>query len=102
MGEQFFVPGQLFSIPLEVLSLYLALILGTAGLPHILIRFYTVKNAIEVRKSVVTASWIIGVFYLMTLVLGLGTTAVIRSEEHTSELQSRGHLLCRLLLEKNI
>src|SRR5699024_11701000 len=77
LGDQFFVPGQLFSSPLEVLSLYLALILGTAGLPHILIRFYTVKNAIEVRKSVVTASWIIGFFYLMTLVLGLVTTALI-------------------------
>src|SRR5690625_1230859 len=48
LGDQFFVPGQLFSSPLEVLSLYLALILGTAGLPHILIRFYTVD-----RKSVV-------------------------------------------------
>lgn len=77
LGDQFFVPGQLLSSPLEVFSLYLALILGTAGLPHILIRFYTVKNAIEVRKSVITASWIIGIFYLMTLVLGLGTTAVI-------------------------
>lgn len=77
LGNQFFIPGQLFSNPIEVLSLYLALILGTAGLPHILIRFYTVKNALEVRKSVITASWIIGVFYLMTLILGFGTTAVI-------------------------
>src|SRR5699024_1898792 len=77
LGNQFFIPGQLFSNPIEVLSLYLALILGTAGLPHILIGFYTVKNALEVRKSVITASWIIGIFYLMTLILGFGTTAVI-------------------------
>src|SRR5690625_2569344 len=60
-----------------MISLYLALILGTAGLPHILIRFYTVKNAAEVRKSVLTASGIIGVFYIMTFILGLGTAAVI-------------------------
>src|SRR5699024_5941727 len=77
LGEQFFMPGHLLDSPIELISLYLALILGTAGLPHILIRFYTVKNAIEVRKSVLTASGIIGLFYIMTLILGLGTVAVI-------------------------
>lgn len=77
LGDQFFMPGHLLSSPFEMVSLYIALILGTAGLPHILIRFYTVKNAAEVRKSVLTASWIIGMFYVMTLVLGLGTAAVI-------------------------
>src|SRR5690625_76999 len=77
LGEQFFMPGNLLDSPVELISLYLALILGTAGLPHILIRFYTVKNAIEVRKSVLTASGIIGLFYIMTLILGLGTVAVI-------------------------
>lgn len=77
LGDQFFLPGHLLQSPLEMISLYLALILGTAGLPHILIRFYTVKNAAEVRKSVLTASGIIGVFYIMTFILGLGTAAVI-------------------------
>src|SRR5690625_5107270 len=77
LGDQFFLPGHLLQSPLEMVSLYLALILGTAGLPHILIRFYTVKNAAEVRKSVLTASGIIGVFYVMTFILGLGTAAVI-------------------------
>src|SRR5690625_1098517 len=77
LGDQFFLPGHLLQSPLEMVSLYLALILGTAGLPHILIRFYTVKNAAEVRKSVLTASGIIGVFYIMTFILGLGTAAVI-------------------------
>ena len=77
LGDQFFLPGHLLDSPVELISLYLALILGTAGLPHILIRFYTVKNASEVRKSVLTASGIIGLFYLMTLILGLGTVAVI-------------------------
>ncbi len=98
LGDQFFIPGQLLSNPLEVISLYLALILGTAGLPHILIRFYTVKNAIEVRKSVLTASWIIGIFYLMTLMLGLGTTAIIGYETLISA-DSTGNLAAPLLAE---
>ncbi len=96
LGNQFFIPGQLLSNPLEVFSLYLALILGTAGLPHILIRFYTVKNAIEVRKSVLTASWIIGIFYLMTLVLGFGTTAVI-GYDTLINADSTGNLAAPLL-----
>lgn len=77
LGDQFFLPGNLLDSPIEMTSLFLALMLGTAGLPHILIRFYTVKNAIEVRKSVLTASGIIGTFYLMTLLLGIGTVAVV-------------------------
>lgn len=77
LGSQFFLPGNLFDNLLEMFSLNLALILGTAGLPHILIRFFTVRNALEVRRSVLTASWIIGLFYVMTLVLGLGTVALV-------------------------
>ena len=56
---------------LDFISLALALVLGTAGLPHILMRFYTVPTAQEARRSVVWAIWLIGVFYLFTLVLGL-------------------------------
>lgn len=77
LGDQFFVPGNLFHDFLEMFSLQMALILGTAGLPHILIRFFTVKNTVEVRKSVITATWIIGCFYVMTLILGLGTVALV-------------------------
>ncbi|SFA94990.1 cation/acetate symporter [Lentibacillus halodurans] len=77
LGEQFFLPGNLYNDPLESLSLHLALILGTAGLPHILIRFFTVRNTQEVRKSLLTASWIIGSFYIIALVLGLGAVALI-------------------------
>src|SRR5699024_8214782 len=47
LGDQFFLPGNLLDSPIEMTSLFLALMLGTAGLPHILIRFYTVKNAVE-------------------------------------------------------
>ena len=55
----------------------LALVLGTAGLPHILMRFYTVPTAKEARKSVVWAIWLIGMFYLFTLVLGYGAAALV-------------------------
>src|SRR5699024_11458919 len=75
--DLFFLPGQLYESPLEFFSLQLALILGTAGLPHILIRFFTVKNTVEVRRSLISAAGIIGIFYIMTLLLGFGTIALI-------------------------
>ncbi len=63
-------PGlQYGSNPLDFISLALALVLGTAGLPHVLMRFYTVPTAREARRSVVWAIWLIGAFYLFTLVL---------------------------------
>ena len=55
----------------------LALVLGTAGLPHVLMRFYTVPTAREARRSVVWAIWLIGAFYLFTLVLGYGAGALV-------------------------
>ncbi|AUI52143.1 solute symporter family protein [Arthrobacter crystallopoietes] len=61
----------------DFISLALALVLGTAGLPHVLMRFYTVPTAKEARKSVVWAIWLIGAFYLFTLVLGYGAGALI-------------------------
>src|SRR5699024_8031102 len=72
LGDQFFLPGQLYESPLELFSLQLALILGTAGLPHILIRFFTVKNTVDGRRSLISAAGIIGIFYIMTLLLGFG------------------------------
>ena len=57
---------------IDFISLSIALVLGTAGLPHVLMRFYTVPTAKEARKSVVWAIWLIGIFYLFTLVLGFG------------------------------
>jgi len=62
---------------LDFVSLSLALVLGTAGLPHILMRFYTVPTAKEARKSVVWAIWLIGLFYLFTLTLGYGAAALV-------------------------
>jgi len=57
---------------LNFISLSLALVLGTGGLPHVLMRLYTVPNAREARRSVAWATWLIGIFYLCTLVLGFG------------------------------
>lgn len=62
---------------LNFLSLGLALVLGTAGLPHVLMRFYTVPTAKEARRSVVWAIGLIGAFYLFTLVLGYGAAALV-------------------------
>ena len=72
------VPGHNYGAnPLDFISLGLALVLGTAGLPHVLMRFYTVPTAKEARKSVVWAIWLIGVFYLFTLVLGFGALVLV-------------------------
>ena len=63
------------------ISLGIALVLGTAGLPHVLMRFYTVPSAREARRSVVWAIWLIGVFYLFTLVLGYGAAWLVGPEK---------------------
>jgi cation/acetate symporter len=69
--------GKTATSKIDFVSLGLALVLGTAGLPHILMRFYTVPNAKESRRSVVWAIWLIGIFYLFTLVLGYGAAALV-------------------------
>jgi cation/acetate symporter len=65
---------------IDFISLGLALVLGTAGLPHVLMRFYTVPTAKEARKSVVWAIFLIGGFYLCTLILGFGAAAIVGPE----------------------
>lgn len=77
IGDTFLNPGNKFKDPLDMISLNLALVLGTAGLPHILIRFFTVKDAPTARQSVVYATWIIGFFYIMTIFLGFGAAAFV-------------------------
>ena len=72
--------GKTETSKLDFVSLGLALVLGTAALPHVLMRFYTVPTAKEARRSVVWAIWLIGLFYLFTLVLGYGAAAMIGSE----------------------
>jgi len=77
-------PGKKYGLDgvtkIDFISLSIALVLGTAGLPHILMRFYTVPTAKEARKSVVWAIWLIGLFYLFTLTLGYGAAALVGPE----------------------
>ena len=70
-------PGALVSSPIESISLGLALMFGTAGLPHILMRFFTVGNAIEARKSVFYATGWIGYFYILTFLMGFGAIVLL-------------------------
>ncbi|MET9495135.1 cation acetate symporter [Streptomyces sp. NPDC006552] len=80
-GSDFLVPGLKYggswTARLDFISLGLALVLGTAGLPHILSRFYTVPTARAARRSVVWSIGLIGSFYLMTIVLGFGAAALV-------------------------
>ncbi|MEU3600767.1 cation acetate symporter [Streptomyces sp. NPDC006798] len=87
-GAAFLEPGLKYGATetskLDFLSLGIALVLGTAGLPHILIRFYTVPTARAARKSVIWAIGIIGGFYLMTIALGFGAAALVGQAEITA------------------
>ncbi|MCY7961722.1 cation acetate symporter [Bacillus inaquosorum] len=96
LGADFLNPGNKYKVPLETLSLNLALVLGTAGLPHILIRFYTVKDAKTARTSVVSATWIIGIFYIMTVFLGFGAAAFVGFDAITAADQA-GNMAAPLL-----
>ncbi|MBK3561533.1 cation acetate symporter [Streptomyces sp. MBT56] len=84
-GAAFLEPGLKYGATgvskLDFISLGIALVLGTAGLPHILIRFYTVPTAKAARKSVNWAIGIIGAFYLMTIVLGFGAAAILKPDD---------------------
>ncbi|ASN04519.1 solute symporter family protein [Virgibacillus necropolis] len=76
-GADYLKPGLKYTEPLGTISLMIALVLGTAGLPHILMRFFTVKDAKSARSSVITATWVIGIFYVLTLFLGFGAAAFV-------------------------
>jgi cation/acetate symporter len=95
-GDAFLEPGlrygvekpdalETFYSKMDLISLGIALVLGTAGLPHILTRFYTVPTARIARKSVLWAIGIIGVFYLFTLALGFGAAALVGSKAITAQ-----------------
>ena len=76
-GEDIMKPGGLLADPISAISLGLALMFGTAGLPHILMRFFTVKDAKEARKSVFYATGFIGYFYILTFIIGFGAIAFL-------------------------
>ncbi|MBP2370753.1 solute symporter family protein [Pseudonocardia parietis] len=83
-GAALLSPGLQYGVSttskIDFISLGLALVLGTAGLPHVLMRFYTVPTAKEARKSVEWAIWLIGLFYLFTLVIGYAAGALVGPE----------------------
>ena len=93
------VPGiEGLFLSLDVISLNIALVLGTAGLPHILIRFLTVPDAKTARSSIITATWIIGLFYLLTPILGYGA-ALIVGQDAIAEENAAGNLAAPQLAE---
>ncbi len=102
-GTAFLEPGLLYGKDLvgkiDFLSLALALVLGTAGLPHILIRFYTTPTAQAARKSVLWAIVLIGSFYLMTLVLGFGAAALLDTGKDSQVASSAGNAASPLLAQ---
>ncbi len=77
MGEKLMAPGSLMADPVSAFSLSLGLLFGTAGLPHIMMRFFTVPNAKEARKSVFYATGFIGLFFLVTIILGAGAITIV-------------------------
>jgi cation/acetate symporter len=79
-GREVLAPGKQVANPLDAISLGLALMFGTAGLPHILMRFYTVPDARAARQSVFWATGLIGSFYLMTFILGFGAMVLVGRE----------------------
>ncbi|MDC9606661.1 cation/acetate symporter ActP [Xenorhabdus griffiniae] len=77
LGPAIMSPGGLVSDPISALSLGLALMFGTAGLPHIVMRFFTVSDAKEARKSVFYATGFIGYFYILTFIIGFGAILLV-------------------------
>tara|TARA_B100000929_G_scaffold84293_1_gene65801 strand:- start:659 stop:2308 length:1650 start_codon:yes stop_codon:yes gene_type:complete len=91
LGEAIMSPGGLISDPVSAISLGLALMFGTAGLPHILMRFFTVKDAKQARNSVFFATSFIGYFYILTFVIGFG--AIVMLTNNPSFLDGAGNIL---------
>ena len=97
-GENFLHSGILYENPLALISTLMALFLGTAGLPHILMRFFTVKDAKTARASVIYAVWIIGAFYLIVMILGFGS-AIFVGEDAIRAENAAGNMAAPMLAE---
>ncbi|MDD5716724.1 MAG: cation acetate symporter [Sulfuricurvum sp.] len=80
--QSIMAPGKLVSDPISAISLGIALMFGTAGLPHILMRFFTVSDAKEARKSVFYATGFIGYFYILTFIIGFGAIVMVFQNPH--------------------
>ncbi|UXD87062.1 cation acetate symporter [Thalassolituus hydrocarboniclasticus] len=90
-GIAIMAPGGLISDPVSAISLGIALMFGTAGLPHILMRFFTVADAREARKSVFYATGFIGYFYILTFIIGFG--AIVLVSTNSEFLNEAGALI---------
>lgn len=97
-GEAYLHPGVRYTNGIDTISMMIALVLGTAGLPHILMRFFTVKDAKTARSSVVYATWIVGIFYILTIFLGFGAAAFVGSEQIVAA-NAAGNMAAPLLAE---
>ncbi len=95
-GLNVLAPGSLVSNPLDAISLGLALMFGTAGLPHILMRFYTVPDARSARNSVSYATAFIGFFYLLTFILGFGALVLVGQSE-IEQMDKGGNMAAPML-----
>ena len=98
-GQRFLEPGLFMKAPLDQISLGLALVLGTAGMPHILMRFFTVPTAQAARKSVIVAMWLIGIFYVLTTLLGFGA-AIHVTPQGISAVDAGGNMATLLLAQQ--
>lgn len=90
LGTAIMAPGGLVSDPVSAVSLGLALMFGTAGLPHILMRFFTVPDAKEARKSVFFATGFIGYFYILTFIIGFGAIVMLTGNPGFMDDESGG------------
>jgi cation/acetate symporter len=97
-GSGVLAPGKLVTNPFDAVSLGIALMFGTAGLPHILMRFYTVPDAQAARKSVFIATGLIGLFYLLTFILGFGAMVLV-GPEAIKAVDKGGNMAAPLLAE---
>jgi cation/acetate symporter len=97
-GASVLAPGRLVSDPVDAISLGLALMFGTAGLPHILMRFYTVPDARTARVSVAYATAVIGAFYLLTFILGFGAMVLV-GQDAIRTVDAGGNMAAPLLAE---
>ena len=98
LGQRFLEPGLFLKNPIDQISLGMALVLGTAGMPHILMRFFTVPNAQQARVSVIWAMAIIGGFYVLTLIIGTGAAINVGASKIAS-IDAGGNMAGPLLAQ---
>lgn len=97
-GAAVLAPGKLISDPWNAISLGMSLMFGTAGLPHILMRFYTVPDAKTARASVTYATALIGFFYLLTFILGFGAMVFV-GQDDIKKIDAGGNMAAPMLAE---